>query len=649
MHKHTIYGVIPMRPHSSRSLSVAALALLPYLFLDLSSFAVAGQVDQIRPSDHNHPIIDEPFLETIDESSDIQANIGGVTHQWLHGQNRALDEIEERARQENRIKRAPEGVNTLANNAPQNMNIVPGGTQNWLFPRETIDGPHGVQGVGLPSDATVTGNMSDEGPFQMELKRAASTPIWITINTCLQPSSNATNGDIPPQLTLYYSTGQSDDKPGPSTGATQVEVVGGFGIIEMDASDDVYIGVSAPNGTQLSGSWNYEIAASNDAPYHFWSNSTDLLFVDGDNHAALLITPDLTNASANSTVYSDWLGLAPPYGMFAHNQLNTSILGVSRSYCGLRHNAEIMANIPKVENNNVATMTSRGLGGSPKEQFYIGALEASSSYWGMLAMTGNSTDSGLNVIGGGGTVWTNMTFRTKASDNCALVYNLSFCSEVAYAVPSNPENYSPSDGLAALGKVYDTYASEMYQYFNYSLQQVACNTTPSAQYSLARNCDDCARAYKQWLCAVTIPRCEDWNNDASYLARRNMAQNWPNGTEPSWISSPNSSESVLMNVQTNSSRNAQIIDQIIQPGPYKEVLPCIDLCYDIVQSCPAILGFYCPENKYTNMSYGHRSSDPGIISCSYLGAAYYLSSAPLMDKSIVGTVLLATALALLVL
>jgi calcium channel MID1 len=85
------------------------------------------------------------------------------------------------------------------------------------------------------------------------------------------------------------------------------------------------------------------------------------------------------------------------------------------------------------------------------------------------------------------------------------------------------------------------------------------------------------------------------------------------------------SATLLNLMATNSSRNP-LIDQTIEPGPYKEVLPCEDLCYDLVQSCPAILGFGCPiRGKGLELSYGKRSNDSGIITCSYLGAAYYLS------------------------
>lgn len=626
------------------SFGATLLLILVYLSISRPSFAYAAELDSTASVDH-----DQPFWPVIledgsfnEEDNIPKEDVQAVALEQDDTSDEERDEtqastFEERDERHHDYgtdlnglrKRAPAGVSSLVNNAPQNMNIELGETENWMFPIDKIEGPHGEKGIGLPSGASATENLDGNAPSRRELRRRQfGTPIWITINVCLQPTSNTSRGEPPPQLQLFYSDSTDIQKPGSTSEGTKgirVEVEGGYGLIHLNATDDVYIGVSAPNTTDFTGTWNYEIAASNDAPYHFWSNHTDLLFVDGDNHAALLVTPDLTSSS-NSTIYDEWMIMQAPYGMFAHDQKDKFFLGVSRSYCGLRNNANIAANVPGITNNNVGTMTDRGLGGAPKEQFYISALNASSDYWGFLAMTGNSTATGAGVIGGGGRVWSNMTFSTKASDNCALMYNLSFCSEVAYAVPSNPDKYSPLDGLADLAAVYDSYAAQVYQYFNYSLQQIPCNTTASAQYSLARNCDDCARAYKQWLCAVTIPRCEDWSNDAPYLARRNMAQNFPNGTTPSWISNPDSSQQALLNsVQSNSSRNSEIIDDVIQPGPYKEVLPCIDLCFDLVQSCPAALGFGCPQGKYQNMSYGVRDPDPGILSCSYLGAAYYLS------------------------
>lgn len=195
----------------------------------------------------------------------------------------------------------------------------------------------------------------------------------------------------------------------------------------------------------------------------------------------------------------------------------------------------------------------------------------------------------------------------------------------------------------------------MYQNFNYSLQQIPCNTTSSAQYSLAKTCDDCAAAYKQWLCAVTMPRCEDFSANMAWLQPRNMAQRFINssslpptsqflqqdllnapyvpmngapGDSAAW------SQTYASVFASNSSRNPDIIDQTIMPGPYKEVLPCDDLCYSLVQSCPASFGFGCPTSgRGLELDYGKRSGDSSNLTCSYLGAVYYLNDAGRIGSS----------------
>lgn len=136
-------------------------------------------------------------------------------------------------------------------------------------------------------------------------------------------------------------------------------------------------------------------------------------------------------------------------------------------------------------------------------------------------------------------------------------------------------------------------------------------------FSLSVSCSKCAEAYKQWLCSVSIPRCADFSSTESFTHVRNAGQAFINGTRI-----PESSP-LRQETKSNVSRNA-IIDELIQPGPYREILPCTDICYTMVKSCPASFGFGCPTGKLLNSSYGYRNSD-GIITCSYLGAAYYLS------------------------
>lgn len=136
-------------------------------------------------------------------------------------------------------------------------------------------------------------------------------------------------------------------------------------------------------------------------------------------------------------------------------------------------------------------------------------------------------------------------------------------------------------------------------------------------FSLTVGCSDCANAYKQWLCSVSIPRCADFSSNETYLMVRNAGQDFINGS-----SLPKDSP-YRQSVVTNASRNT-LIDTKIKPGPYKEILPCLDVCHSLVQSCPMSLGFGCPRGPWLNASYGYRDPN-GDITCSYLGAAYYLN------------------------
>lgn len=98
---------------------------------------------------------------------------------------------------------------------------------------------------------------------------------------------------------------------------------------------------------------------------------------------------------------------------------------------------------------------------------------------------------------------------------------------------------------------------------------------------------------------------------------RNAFQAFPNGT-----TLPDDFRKGLRSSANNSSRNAWI-DQTVEPGPYKELLPCEDICYDVVQSCPAAIGFTCPQPGFPSfgVSYGQRDPETSGITCNYPGEA----------------------------
>ncbi|KAJ5445038.1 hypothetical protein N7491_001120 [Penicillium cf. griseofulvum] len=513
------------------------------------------------------------------------------------------------------VRRSPNAAKALGNNqfAPGELEL--GAVQWFYLPHDVVNGKHDPQGKGLPTyvNATVKDEHHSTGELRKrdeDFSKRAMTTVYLSLTTCQKPLANVTNPqDGFPQLQMYVSTSQKLQLPGPGKDNSQQDIhtaVGGHVGITIDTDNDVFIGVAAPNSTDYMGSYKYQIAASIDAYFHsIVEDDPNLFFVDADVSAALLVTNNLTLSEPNSTNYHQWMNIVPPYTMFAHNINDTALEGLEKSFCAL----DELSQMGRISNSTEVGMTSRGLGNKPKEQFYITGLNQSSSYSGLLAMIGNSTASGNGIIGGGGKVWKPMNFTTKTDDNCAVLFNLTFCSEVAYAVPSNPKL-----SVDKLRAIYDDHAAALYQNFNYSLQQIQCNATQESMFSLAVNCDDCASAYKQWLCGVTIPAAR------TTATMPTTYQAFINGS-----SLPDDSPYRKL-VATNRSRNA-IIDKQIMPGPYKEILPCEDICHTLVRSCPSALGFGCPSGDLVASSYGQRplGNQTGIITCSYLGAVYYLN------------------------
>ena len=643
-----------LTPLQSRFLaSVTALALLGLIYWSLSNphFAYAAELEfdgsgRLRGGeDHNWHRIAEPLFG----EDDI-----GMDDDEAQGDERTV-----------LVARAPALLTTAGNDMANIENIEPGVTQLWMYPREQLKSKHAERGVGLPRNVRDVADVDDR---HVELRKRSAEPgvegfselekrqdgdartIYISINTCLQPNyiGSDVQTDPPPQLTLYVSTEASNTNPGPNgDSSTQREITldKGFANASVRASGDWHMSVAAPSlPNDFAGVWNYELAVSIDDYFHAAGNGTNLFLVDSDSAAALLVTDNLTQASASSDSYKEWMELKAPYILFANNADDTQTMGISNSFCGLNKISQIVGKQADPTGSTTSVqmeMITRGLGNKPKEQFYVTNLNSSSRYHAVLAQVGNSSASGNNVVGGGGKVWKTVSLSTKSDNNCALLYNLSFCDEVAYAVPSTPDIVSNYTHFQSL---YDDYTLKYYQNFNYSLQQIACDTTPDAQYSLAKNCDDCAKAYKEWLCAVSIPRCEDFSNDAHHLQRRNMGQNFTNGTSlpeevlnhryvpmdkaPTLDGTVAYSQTHISSFATNSSRNP-MIDEKIQPGPYKEVLPCEDLCYSLVQACPAALGFGCPyPGRGLEAGYGtRRGNGNGTLTCSYLGAYVYTGGA----------------------
>jgi hypothetical protein len=499
------------------------------------------------------------------------------------------------------VRRVPDGATVLRNNHVQTREILMGEIQHAHF---TLDSNGG-------------NNVNDtSSSLNNNTSKRAITPVYLSLTICSKPILNESIADtaLPlPQLAVYVSTSGSLQDPGPHHGNDTDQAVyrseEGYMSTNVSSESNVYIGVVAPEAGNFSGSYSYQIAASTDGLFHNIDEKTALLHIsDSGSDTALLTTVSPADQMLTQDQLKDWRNRTAIYTMFVNNANNTAIAGISRSYCALEQHSQA------AEGDNIQTsMTTRDkVDNGLQEQFYVTGLNRSSSYIAVLAMPGNSSNSG-NSVGGGGKLWQPKPFSTKTSKlptcrshillnysadlysdgNCAVVYGLEFCSDVAYAVPSHP-----SLNISEIRSKYDNYAEELYTNFNYSLQQIQCNTSNETIFSMAVNCTVCASAYKNWLCAVTIPQCDDFSSttkDPNFMMR-NTGQAFPNGTHISNIT-------LRDDPMRNRSRNPNLIDKQIQPGPYNEYLPHLNTCHELVRSCPMALGFQCPKGELLQYSY----------------------------------------------
>lgn len=322
------------------------------------------------------------------------------------------------------VRRYPNAAKALGNNKfeapPAGIDI---GAVHWFYlPQSVVNGKHDTEGAGLPAYLNATGVEDEYDDSNYELRKRdgdfskrATTTVYLSLTTCSKPYTNKTNSQGGfPQLQLYVSNSEKLQQPGPGKDDSQQDIhtaVGGYVGITINTDSDVFISVAAPNSTDYTGGYKYQIAASIDAFFHnVVDDEPNLFFIDADLSAALLVTNNLTQSAENDTNYQQWMDIVPPYTMFAHNINDTALEGLEKSFCAL----DALSQVGRISNSTEVGMTNRGLGNKPKEQFYITGLNQSSSYSGLLAMVGNSTASGNGIIGGGGKVWQPMNFTTKA-------------------------------------------------------------------------------------------------------------------------------------------------------------------------------------------------------------------------------------------
>ncbi|WFD29524.1 stretch-activated cation channel mid1 [Malassezia sp. CBS 17886] len=212
-------------------------------------------------------------------------------------------------------------------------------------------------------------------------------------------------------------------------------------------------------------------------------------------------------------------------------------------------------------------------------QFYVAGLGAGLNYTAYLVAS--------QVVNGilTRTLYPSVKFVTKTNPYCRLVYDLSFCPELAYSIPSNPSvppNYAMS--------VIENMISANYGNFSAMLATFPCESETFGMYSSVTTCTDCMRAYQNWLCAVAIPRCTDLVDPAQSAASQN-------GTDLEGLAMPANVQLypyVVNRIGEDSSRQSYI-NELLRPGDYGELLPCLSTCEMVTRSCPPVIQWMCPQ------------------------------------------------------
>jgi len=409
--------------------------LMLYLVFSNPHFAYAADVNSLRPEDHNHNRLQAaaPFSDMDMEDVDI-GDISGY-QETLMGYGAGII---------GRAAQAPTATDAqvLVNNQLVTDNVVQGETKQFSFLKTSVFGNPSPATPKLPSligtramepyyaggEAELQEDQTNErDPGEVRQRQVAEEfrTVYISVNTCKQPKRlQNTTVEPPPQLKLYISQSANNTSPGPTKPSASQELhvlEGGATMVKLNATGDIFIGLSGEATTAYSDVWNAQIAVSIDGFYHTFHNSTgsNLIVVDTDSTSTLLITNALTSENKSSAVYEAWMKAQPPFILFASKTGDgQNMNGLQNSYCGLATNADIRPLNGTTKSENVEQRITNmrwQRDDQPRQQFYLSGLTPNSSYNLYLGVFGNSTDTG-DFAGGGGQVWPMQTIQTLTSE-----------------------------------------------------------------------------------------------------------------------------------------------------------------------------------------------------------------------------------------
>ncbi|VEU21474.1 DEKNAAC102351 [Brettanomyces naardenensis] len=386
--------------------------------------------------------------------------------------------------------------------------------------------------------------------------------VFISASICKLPEAEGPNDG----LTIYYTFDQTATN---ISSMNQISFENGYaqGIASVDTANDtenLYITVKADECSECSvgDTWVYELGLSqSDLVFQYDINSM-VSVLDTDYDSAALSAKNLTFRNDSN------------YKLYIYDEdLYSPVQRLNESWCAVKESTGYVQEFDLIESSIVGD----------GKFFSVGELNKSSTYTAVLVQS-------YNTLSYGGAVFHPFNFSTMGSEACKVIYGLDFCDQVSYAVPVSRNFSMGSQTAQELGAAYDNYVQDLYQNFDYAMQQISCDAHLDSRYSPIRTCDDCKYSYKQWLCAVSIPRCSSENSK------------------------------YYREYSSSDGRNSFVKDTIDPPLAYSEILPCIDMCDSIVRDCPADFGFTCPlQSDFAGISYGVPNQLDDFTVCNSVG------------------------------
>lgn len=201
-----------------------------------------------------------------------------------------------------------------------------------------------------------------------------------------------------------------------------------------------------------------------------------------------------------------------------------------------------------------------------REQWVIDGLRSSSNYTYYVLENGVGVSGPAYFVTKDGNVLSllsTLSLSNKRSiDNyaCTLTHSLTYCPNVAYSIPLAPPTLDASFSYNST-TLPSSISSGIIEYmtnFTTTLSTFACGRDA---YSPLQTCNSCSRAYRNWLCLISLPRC-------------------------------------FPSAQTNSTAASSRITSDFDLPDSQVLLPCIESCTSVDRACPNFLGFRCPRSKF---------------------------------------------------